>query len=354
MNHKKIWLSLFAGIVLVAHGYAQQVSENSITAEPSVTVIEPSVAENTPPESLPPANSDEVSPEKSAPPKAKNRIPGVLKDTKPQIEWSLTFGRVTWSILFLGMAYYAIKYTTRLLEASAEKWPNARLALKRWVPVIRVMGWIFCIYLIIAGVLAPPIETILTMTASAGIALGFASQDILKNVFGGIMILMDRPFFSGDKIQVGNHYGEVTQIGLRTVRIVTADDSVVSIPNGDIVNQPVSNSNSGESNCQVVAEFYLPPDIDFTRVKRMAYRAAVTSRYAYLNKPVYIVFKNEMYERRSMIKMRLKAYVLDIRYEVAFASEMTEIVMFELRRQNLVSTEQLSHLPQIVSNGETA
>ncbi|MCB0314052.1 MAG: mechanosensitive ion channel, partial [Calditrichaeota bacterium] len=52
-------------------------------------------------------------------------------------------------------------------------------------------------------------------------AIGFAAQDILKNIFGGLMLLLDRPFQVGDKIEAGGHYGEVVQIGLRTVRIVT-------------------------------------------------------------------------------------------------------------------------------------
>ncbi len=99
----------------------------------------------------------------------------------------------------------------------------------------------------------------------------------------------------GDKISVGNHYGEVIQIGLRTVRIVTADDSVVSIPNGEIVNQSVSNSNSGEFNCQVVAEFYLPADINVIRLKKICFLAAAVSRYAYLKKPIAVIIKNEIY-----------------------------------------------------------
>ena len=128
--------------------------------------------------------------------------------------------------------------------------------------MFRIFGWTIVIYIIIANVIEPPIETLIAVTASAGIAVGFASQDILKNIFGGIMILLDRPFQAGDKIQVGSLYGEVLSIGLRTVRIVTPDDSIVSIPNGEIVNQSVSNANSGAFNCQVVAEFFLPPDID--------------------------------------------------------------------------------------------
>ncbi len=157
------------------------------------------------------------------------------------------------------------------------------------------------------------------------------------------MILFDRPFQVGDKIQVGAFYGEVVRIGLRSVRIVTPDDSLVSIPNTDIVNQSVSNSNSGEFNCQVVAEFFLPLDIDLFKLKKIAYRAAAVSQYVYLKKPIRVILKNEIYEGRSVLKVRLKAYVLDLRYEFQFASEMTETVMTELLKQNLISQQFLHY-----------
>jgi small-conductance mechanosensitive channel len=235
-----------------------------------------------------------------------------------------------------------MRYVTKFIELMGERWGPFRLLVKRIVPILRITGWTIVIYFIIAVVIAPPIETLIAVTASAGIAIGFASQDILKNIFGGIMILFDRPFQVGDKISIGNHYGEVIQIGLRTVRLVTADDSVVSVPNGEIVNQSVSNSNSGEFNCQVVAEFYLPADIDVIRLKKICFLAAAVSRYAYLKKPIAVIIKNEITEGRSLFKIRLKAYVFDIRYEFAFASEMTELVMNQVLKEKLVSPESLS------------
>jgi len=135
----------------------------------------------------------------------------------------------------------------------------------------------------------------------------------------------------------------VIQIGLRTVRLVTADDSVVSVPNGEIVNQSVSNSNSGQFNCQVVAEFYLPADVDLIRLKKICFLAAAVSRYAYLKKPITVIIKNEIMEGRSLLKIRLKAYVVDLRYEYAFASEMTELVMKQVLKEKLVTPEALSY-----------
>ena len=266
-----------------------------------------------------------------------------LQVSKPKFE--ISFGKIIWALIIFLIGYLLIRTSSRLLEAIAERRPNLRLSIKGIIPIIRIFGWSFIIYVIIANVFAPPIETLIAVTASAGIAVGFASQDILRNIFGGIMILFDRPFQVGDKIEVGKYYGEVVGIGLRTVRIVTPDDSLVSIPNSEIVNESVSNSNVGESNCQVVAEFFLPPDIDLVKTKEIANRAAAISRYVYLNKPIAIIFKNEIQQGRSLLKMRLKAYVLDIRYEFAFMSEMTEIVMTELLKEKLVTPEQLSWVP---------
>lgn len=156
------------------------------------------------------------------------------------------------------------------------------------------------------------------------------------------MILFDRPFQVGDKIQVGEHYGEVKEIGLRSTRIVTKDDSLISVPNAEVVNTAVSNSNSGEANCQVVAEIYLPIDVDTNRARQLAMEAARVSRYVYLNKPISVLFINEVKQRRSFLKMRLKAYVSDIRYEFSFQSDMTEIVMDEMLKEGLIKKEDLS------------
>ena len=263
-----------------------------------------------------------------------------LQDTTP--DWSISTGKIFWSIIVLVIGYLLIKYLTRFLEALAERWTRLRLAIKRLIPVVAVVGWTIVLYIVIRDIIAPPIATLVALTASAGIAVGFASQDILKNIFGGVMILFDRPFQVGDKIAVGDHYGEVKSIGLRSVRIVTPDDSVVTIPNSEIVNQSVSNANSGESNCLVVAEFYLPPDVDVTRIKKIAYETAATSRYVFLNKPVDVIIKNEMHQGRSFLKLRLKAYVLDIRHEFKFSSEMSEVFISEILSQKLVTAKELA------------
>jgi len=254
----------------------------------------------------------------------------------------ISFEKIIGSLFVLLVGFFLLKIITKILQYIAEKSTRYRISYKGTIPIVRLLGWSIIIYIIIAVIIKLPFETVIAVSASLAIAIGLAAQDLVKNVIGGIMILFDRPFQVGDKIQVGNNYGEVLSIGLRSTRIVTGDDSTVSIPNSDIMNQSVSNSNSGEPNCQVVAEIYLPIDVDTIAVRDTALEVAKVSKYVYLNKPISVLFFNEVKERRSYLKMRLKAYVMDIRYEFAFKSEMTELIIKELLNDGILKKEDVS------------
>ena len=247
--------------------------------------------------------------------------------------------KILWAMVVLIISYVSIRIGIRLLTLFAEKSTQYRFAIKGLIPLFRIISWLFALTFIIVGIFAPSFTTVIAFSASIGVAVGFAAQDILKNIFGGIMIIFDQPFKVGDKIQIGLYYGEVLEIGLRSTRIVTADDSMVSVPNGEVMNQSVSNSNSGEANCQVVAEFYLPMDIDTEKVRRIAIEGAQVSRFVYLNKPIVALFIQEIKDKKSYMKLRLKAYVMDIRYEFAFKSDMTEIVLQALLQEGIISKE---------------
>ncbi|MCG2590889.1 mechanosensitive ion channel family protein [Rhodohalobacter sulfatireducens] len=270
-----------------------------------------------------------------------DEIPSETEMQIAEIRELISFGKVFNSILILFISYFFNKYLTIILENLAEKATNYRLLIKRVSPISRIFIWSMAIYIIIAGIIVPPFETIITIAASVGLAIGFASQDILKNIFGGFMIILDRPFQVGDKIQVGEHYGEVMNIGLRSSRIITPDDSMVSIPNGELMNQPVSNSNSSALDCQVVAEIFLPATTNAAKVKDIAKRAVYSSYFSYLNKPVVVIVLNEIHDKKFVMKLKVKAYVVDIRYEFIFKSEITELILKECNKQKLIPEEAL-------------
>ena len=248
----------------------------------------------------------------------------------PDLRDLISVPKIIWGIIFLAIGYFLIQIFQKLVNLLAERYIRYRLVIKSVIPVIKIFGWLFIVFIIIAGIFRPPLATILAFAASIGVAIGFASQDILKNIFGGITILFDQPFKVGDKIESDKYYGEVVEIGLRSTRIVTPDDSMVSIPNGLLMNQSVSNANSGEPNCQVVAEIFLPVNINTAEIREMAIEAVKVSKYVYLNKPIAVLFSHEVREKRAFLKMKVKAYVLDIRDEFKFKSDIVELVVREL------------------------
>lgn len=254
----------------------------------------------------------------------------------PDISNIISFGKIFWALVFIFIGFFVIRTLSGLLSIIAQRHVRFRYRIRRLLPIVKIAGWTIVFYIIITGIFQPRTETIFAFFASVGVAIGFASQDLLKNIFGGLMILFDKPFQIGDKIESGKYYGEVLEVGLRSTRVVTPDDSVVTIPNSEMMNQSISNANSGANNCQVVAEIFLPVNIDTQKVRQIAIEAAQVSKFVYLNKPIVVEYTNILMNKGSFLKMRIKAYVMDVRYEFPFQSEMTEIVIRELQKEGLL------------------
>ena len=230
---------------------------------------------------------------------------------------------VVWALLVLVLFNYTIRALVWVLDQLAERSVTRRLFYKKLVPITRILLWVFAAYLIVRVIFQVDAQGFLAAAAAVGVAIGFAAQDLLKNLFGGIILVFDQPFQVGDKISAGGTYGEVVSIGLRSTRIVTPDDNLVSVPNAQVVDGQVANANAGELNCQVVTDLYLPGWIDEARAKKIAFEAAASSKYVYLNKPIVVLVKDE-FKETFLTHLKVKAYVLDPRYEFLFESDVTE------------------------------
>jgi len=240
-----------------------------------------------------------------------------------------SFPKLVLTLLVFSLTYLFLRVVSGLLHVWGERTTRHRVTIKGFIPVIRIVVWIASFSFIIVAIFRPPMASVLAISASIGVAVGFAAQDLLKNIFGGIIIIIDKPFQIGDKVQIGSHYGEVTGIGLRSTRLVTSSDNLVTVPNAEVMSQAVSNANAGEENCQVVTEVYLPLNVDLGHIRQTAIEAAQVSRYVFINKPVVVLFSQEEVGRRVLLKVKVKAYVNDLRNEFLFQSEITEVLTKE-------------------------
>ena len=112
------------------------------------------------------------------------------------------------------------------------------------------------------------------------------------------------------------------QQNLRAVRLVTLDDNLVTIPNNRFMTDVVASGNAGELDMMLVFDFHVALDADIRRARDLLYEVVVTSRYVYLKKPVTIVISEVEIARRVAVQIKAKAYVLDVRFEKAFATDV--------------------------------
>ncbi|MEW5897032.1 MAG: mechanosensitive ion channel family protein [Nanoarchaeota archaeon] len=90
----------------------------------------------------------------------------------------------------------------------------------------------------------------------AGLVIGFALQDLLKNVFGGVTLLLDKTFKVGDKVKLeSGEVGEILDIGLRSTKITTYDHELIYVPNGYLANSRVLNYTRPTVKVRVTVEF---------------------------------------------------------------------------------------------------
>jgi small conductance mechanosensitive channel len=93
----------------------------------------------------------------------------------------------------------------------------------------------------IATVLGVPLTSFVAILGAAGLAIGLSLQGSLSNFAGGVLILVFKPFKSGDVIVAQGHTGVVKQIGIIYTRMTTFDNKEIVIPNGGLANSDVIN-----------------------------------------------------------------------------------------------------------------
>ncbi len=235
-----------------------------------------------------------------------------------------------------GFCLWALNWGIQKVSGSLmDKVPARRFLILQITTLIGFLIYTLGTGALIVGVLNPPREFMLAAAGSIAVALGFALKDVAASLVAGLLLLFDRPFQVGDRISFGDTYGEIVAIGLRAVRVQTLDDNLVTIPNARFITDVVASGNAGELDMMVVTDFHVSVQADLERVRGIIEEVIVTSRYAYLKKPVTFAIEEVEIGHALAVRFRSKAYVLDVRYEKAFQSDVVLRVTALFRDQGI-------------------
>lgn len=231
--------------------------------------------------------------------------------------------RIALGILTIIAMLLLVKGLRRLSDRVQGWLPDRRLLILQLATIgvfaIYILGSVF----LITAVLDPSRQALLAIGGSLAVAAGLALKDLVSSLIAGVVLLFDRPFWVGDRIRVGEVYGDVQAISLRATRIVTLDDNLVTIPNNTLLQDVVASGNAGAMDMMAVTPIHVALGADLDQAVAICREAAWTSRFIALGRPLAITIDEVAYGRLVCHRISVKAYVLATAYERAFNTDLT-------------------------------
>lgn len=142
----------------------------------------------------------------------------------------------------------------------------------RLIPILEIAAryliW-FVALLLILSLFKIDITPLLAGAGIGALALALAAQEILSNFLGGAIIAVDKPFRIGDRVKIDSFFGDVMSIGLRSTRIKTLDNQIVTFPNAKVTSSVVINYAMPDVKMKVRIPFSVAYGSDMERVKEI-------------------------------------------------------------------------------------
>ncbi len=177
------------------------------------------------------------------------------------------------------------------------------------------------------GQMGVDVTGMLASLGVVGLTLGFAARDALSNIISGLFIFWDRPFVIGDLVEIGGAYGKVSDITMRSTRVVTPNGRMLAIPNSTIVNTTVA-SYTNFPNLRLEVDIDVGTNEDLGRVRSLLL-AQVTTHPDFLQNPAPEVVVTRLGD--YSIGVQLRAWLDDEQKHVAATFALRER-MFEALR----------------------
>jgi MscS family membrane protein len=165
----------------------------------------------------------------------------ILPVTKQQLEYI----NEAFKIIII---YYITKAITTLIDENSFimkkifKEPGDKTVNRFLCKVIRTIVWVAFGFIVLKEI-GYDLTTFVAALGIGSAAIALAAQDLVKSLISGVSILTDKPFVIGDWIEVGDYAGTVVDITFRSIRIKSASNAVITIPNSTITSEYVVNWN---------------------------------------------------------------------------------------------------------------
>jgi MscS family membrane protein len=153
--------------------------------------------------------------------------------------------RVAQTLMVIALCWLALRLVDVVAAVSLKRLQRGHrsgdVALVRLINRLLKAATAIVAFLALLYLMDIDLTAAITGLGVGGLAIGFGAQKTIENLFGGIMVISDKPINVGDVCKVGEFFGTVEDIGIRSTRIRTLDRTVVSVPNGQLAAMSLEN-----------------------------------------------------------------------------------------------------------------
>ena len=245
-------------------------------------------------------------------------------------------GGVVTGLVILAVTWFLVRIITAALERSGNRFVHRRLMLSQLATLTRFGMYIGGIAAAIGVSLNLSKEVVLALTGTVAVTIGFALKDLASSILAGLTLIVDRPFQVGDRVHFEDYEGEITAIGLRSVRLRTEDNLLVTIPNNKFLTESVASANQGRLDMMVKREFFVSADQDLDLAKRIVEECITSNRYVFLGQAWAVSMEQVVLQFGTAVRLEAEANVLDMKYKQDYQGTLTERVLAAFREKNVI------------------
>ena len=167
--------------------------------------------------------------------------------------------RIAAAALIVAVGLWAASRIARLVARALDRRGDATLA--RFLRRVVYVALAVLVIVVALDALGLPTTTLLAALGAAGLAVGLALRDSLANLAAGVLLVLSRPFKVGDFVQAGGREGTVERIDLVQTILVSPENYVLVLPNGQVMNSPIVNYTARPLR-RIELGFQLPYEVD--------------------------------------------------------------------------------------------
>jgi len=231
--------------------------------------------------------------------------------------YALVHGGVTW-------------YAENFAERTQTKFDDQAVTLfNRFAKIV----FLFIALTIVFRHFDVEVTGILATAGIASLAFAFAAQDTIANMISGVILMFDRPFKKGDRITLASGaWGDVMEIGLRSTKVLSFDQTVIVVPNAEIAKSTVVNHNAPDQKVKIRHKLGVAYGSDMDKVKAILMEI-LTGHPDILDDPPEEVFFTEFGD--SSLDLLIVFWIADYRERFRILDEVNMQIKSRFEREDV-------------------